>query len=207
MSTKISGLSNLELTKIVRKSTMFNLKWSTIRKEINKIELLSDETEKTARYQLIDNIIDKVNEYNSHISDYEYAQKRQEIADRGVVFLPYSTPSTIKSNWSKLFASSVSNDDKKIIKYDSYKWHIFSFEKIHALSQTKARQAFNKCKKDKVYIFYQHKDAAFYIENPNLLKSTDFDSDDDIYVFDTVNKWTYVHTHEIQCGPYFYHIK
>jgi hypothetical protein len=187
--------------------TMFNFRWATIRKEVNKIGLLSDETEKAARSQLINNIIDKVNEYNSHISDYEYAQKMQEIADRGVVFIPYSKASTIKSNWSKLFASSVSNEDKKEIRYDRYKWHIFSFEKINALSQIKARQAFNKCKKDKVYVFYQYKDAAFYIENPHLLKSTDFDSDDDIYVFDTVYKWTYIHTHEIQCGPYFYRIK
>lgn len=185
---------------------MLNFRWASIRKEIHKIELLSDEAEKASRFHLIDNIIDSVNEYNSHISDYEYAQKKQEIADRGVVFIPSSNPSTIKSNWSKLFAASVSIEDKNKIKYDRYKWHIFSFEKINALSQSKARQAFNRCKKDKVYVFYQYKKEAFYIENPQLLKSTDFDSDDDIYIFDTVNKWTYVHTHEIQCGPYFYRV-
>ncbi|WP_408605974.1 DUF4275 family protein [Anaerosporobacter mobilis] len=90
--------------------------------------------------------------------------------------------------------------------YESYKWHIFSFEKANALSNSKARHAFNKCKKEKVFAFYQHNDETFYIENAWQLKSTDFDSDDDIYIFDKVNKWTYVHTHESQCGPYFYRV-
>ncbi len=45
------------------------------------------------------------------------------------------------------------------------------------------------------------------MENSHLLKSSDFDMDPDVYVFDPFNRWTYVHTHEAQCGPYFYKIK
>lgn len=185
---------------------MIKFNWINLRKEMDEIELLSDEAEKAARFQLIDTVIDKINEYNEHISDYEYDRKRQDIIHRGVSFIPEINPSTIKANWSKLFAATVSADEKRAIGYESYKWHIFSFEKVNALSNTRARNAFNKCKKDKVFAFYQHKHEAFYIENATLLKSTDFDSDDDFYIFDVINKWTYVHTHESQCGPYFYHV-
>jgi hypothetical protein len=185
---------------------MINLSWIKLQKEIKNNELISDESEKAARLQLIVTVIDKINEYNGHILDYEYAKKRQEIINRGVLFNPQAKPATLKANWSKLFAASVSAEEKKAIRYESYKWHIFSFEKVNALSNSKARHAFNKCKKEKVFIFYQYREEAFYIENAGLLKSTDFDSDDDIYIFDSKNKWTYVHTHEAQCGPYFYRV-
>nr|WP_294486910.1 DUF4275 family protein [uncultured Anaerosporobacter sp.] len=185
---------------------MLNINWTNSNKEMEKIGLISDEFEKATRLRLIDTVIDKINEYNQHIYDYEYSLKKQEIISRGVAFIPQSNPRTIKSNWSKLFAASVSSDEKRAIGYESYRWHIFSFEKVIALTSSKARRAFNKCKKEKVFVFYQHKDEAFYIENAKLLKSSDFDSDDDIYIFDLFNKWTYVHTHESQCGPYFFRV-
>lgn len=185
---------------------MIKLSWINLSKEMNQIKMISDESEKAARFRSLDTVIDKINEYNEYVSNYEYTQKKQEIISRGVTFNLQSNPRSIKSNWSKLFASSISSDDKKAIGYDAYRWHIFSFEKVTALTNSRARNAFNKCKKEKVFAFYQHKDEAFYIENSKLLKSTDFDLDDDIYIFDMINKWTYVHTHESQCGPYFYRV-
>ncbi len=178
-----------------------------ILKELQKINLIHDEAEKSLRYQQIYAIIEKVDDYNNYIFNYEYEQKRQKIINRGVLFIPLVNHSGIKSNWSKIFAASVSSKEKKEIYYDSYRWHIFSFEKVLALTGTKARQAFNKCKKEKVFIFYQHKKEAYQIDHANFLKSSDFDDDYDIYLFDAVNQWTYVHTHEMQCGPYFYQIK
>ncbi|HHV09635.1 MAG TPA: DUF4275 family protein [Clostridiales bacterium] len=173
-------------------------------KEIEKTDQIPDEAERTVRFQLIDSIIDKINEYNGHLLDCEYSKKRQEIIDRGVVFVPQPKSSMIRANWSRLFAASVSAEDKKAIHYESFKWHIFSFKRVEALSGLKARRAFNRCKKETVYLFYQNKDESFYIENPQLLRSSDFDSDYDVYVFDAARKWTYVHTHELQCGPYFF---
>lgn len=175
-------------------------------KEIHQIETLTDEAEKSIRYDLLDDVMDKIHEYNGHIYDYEYRLKWQEIMNRGVSLIPYSKPSSLRANWSKLFSSTVTSDDKKQIRYDHYKWHIFSFEKINALSGTKARTAFNHCKKETVYAFYQHSDEAYSILNPDLLKSSDFDSEQDVYLFDPIHKWTYVYTHEAQCGPYFYKV-
>ncbi len=185
---------------------MLKFNWVKLHREIEDINKLSDEFERDIRLQFVYDIIEKINDYNEHTSKYEYIRKRQEIENRGVIFVPQSKPNNIKSKWTRLFASTVGSDVKKEIGYENYKWHIFSFEKVKALTNSKARQAFNKCKKCNVYLFYQHKDEAFYIENPHLLKSSDFDSEDDIYIFDTIRKWTYVHTHEVQCGPYFYRL-
>lgn len=186
---------------------MLEYNWINLHSEKEKIELLTDEEEKAIRNDLLDTIMEKVEEYNQHITEYEYAQKRLELVNRGVVFLPLDNSSTIKKNWSRLFASSVGKDEKRKIAYEKYKWHIFSFEKVNALTKSKARQAFNKCKKEKVYMFYQHSDQALLIENANLLKAEDFDLDYDIYIYDPMHKWTYIHTHESECGPYFYQIK
>lgn len=187
---------------------MLELSWMRIiRKEFEKTESLPDEVEKRTRHQLIEAILDKISEYNYHLFEYSYSQKRNEISNRGVLFVPTPNSRTIKANWSKLFAASLSLDEKSEIGYQSFKWHIFSFNKVNALSNSKARHAFNQCKKEKVFVFYQNKDEVFYIENPNLLKSSDFDLDQDIYIYDALKKWTYVHTHEAQCGPYFYQIK
>lgn len=183
---------------------MINLSWSCLMKEIEKANLLDDKVEKNNRLQLLDNIIDKVNEYNEHISCYDYAQKRLELINKGVSFILEPRPSTIKESWNRLFAASVSSDVLNQIGYDTFKWHIFSFELVNALTKSRARQAFNRCRKEKVYIFYQRNEEVFYIENPQFLKARDFDLDSDIYIFDVTNKWTYVHTHESQCGPYFY---
>ncbi len=35
------------------------------------------------------------------------------------------------------------------------------------------------------------------------LKASDFDMEQDVYVVDSEMRWTYIHTHEIVCGPYF----
>ena len=117
---------------------MLQIKWSHLKREINNSEQLSDQDEKAARIPLIDNIIDSVNEYNSHIYNYEYEQKKQEIMRRGVVFVPISRPSTVKANWSRLFAATLSMEEKKSIYYDYHKWHIFSYEKVAALTNAKA---------------------------------------------------------------------
>ncbi|RPK29564.1 hypothetical protein EDO6_00187 [Paenibacillus xylanexedens] len=44
-------------------------------------------------------------------------------------------------------------------------------------------------------------------ENANQVIAADFDSEQDIYIFDRAFTWTYVYTHESMCGPYFYKIE
>ncbi|MFI3231552.1 MAG: DUF4275 family protein [bacterium] len=58
----------------------------------------------------------------------------------------------------------------------------------------------NSSKSD-VYIFFQHSDECYKIENSHLLEFSDF------YIFDMAEKWLYICTLEENCGPYFYQVK
>lgn len=178
--------------------------WEEFCAEEERVNELADIKERKVRYTLLYAIKEKIGDYMIHIKEYEYGQKRREITDRGVSFLPVENGGTLKSQWDKLFARLVDAETKKKIHFGQFLWHIFSFEIIPSLVGTEARKAFDQCPKNEVYAFFQHKDEAFLIKNPSLLKSQDFDMDDDIYIFDAIEKWTYIHTHEEQCGPYFY---
>lgn len=52
-------------------------------------------------------------------------------------------------------------------------------------------------------VFYQHDDILLKMDNLKNVKAEDFNSEDDIYIVDKSISWTYVHTHEERCGPYF----
>ncbi|MBQ7916805.1 MAG: DUF4275 family protein [Firmicutes bacterium] len=139
----------------------------------------------------------------------EFGKHMDDMKSRGIVFEPIENAAGIKGRWSKLFASSLSKEEKQDIYYDQYRWHIFSFERVKCLSGEEARQAFDACQKQKVYQFFQHSRAGFCIENAHLLKAEDLDYGNlipwsDTYLFDPEGKWTYVRTHESMCGPYFY---
>ena len=84
-------------------------------------------------------------------------------------------------------------------------------ELLKAFSDDEARSAFDAEPKDSVYLFWQHTDQAYLVENAHLFKAEDFDHDfipfSDFYLFSPEGKWTYIHTHESMCGPYFYKLK
>lgn len=106
--------------------------------------------------------------------------------------------------WDKTFAKNISENLKKEIFYEQFKWHIFSYEQKDCLKEDVAREAFNTVTKDELYVMYQGWPFVFLYTNANELVSDDLDSQQDIYVFDKNFTWTYVHTHESMCGPYFY---
>lgn len=94
-------------------------------------------------------------------------------------------------------------DGKEEIYFDSFMWHNFSYERIKALEGSKARQAFNRVRKKEIFGFFQNDKDSFYINNAELLKAYDLEHLHDVYIVDPEMKWTYVHTHESQCGPYY----
>lgn len=175
-----------------------------IHKELQRINKLNDKHEKERLLYLFDKIIEKRNEYESFIYDYKIARLHEDMRARGIE-LKTSTidRSVLKSKWEDRFANGLKSKDKKEIYFDSYMWHIFSYERKESRIGSKAKQAFNKVKKTEVYGFFQNEDKAFYINNAELLKASDLDHLDDVYIVDSDMKWTYIHTHELQCGPYF----
>ncbi|WP_458407853.1 DUF4275 family protein [Anaerotignum sp.] len=178
--------------------------------ELEKACDLSDEKEKETRLSLLRNIQNAALEWDIHMQEYEYKQFCKELTDRGIRFTPFDERTT-KAKWTKLFAAPIPKEDRKLVHFEQYKWHLFSFELLPALKDDEARAAFDAQEKDTVYLFLQHTKEAYRVENAHLFKAEDFDHDfipfPDIYIFSPEGKWTYIHTHEIMCGPYFYKLK
>jgi len=168
---------------------------------------LPEGNEKELRLSLLREIQNAALEWECHIQDYSYKQFCKELVERGIRFIPVNDRTT-KAKWSKLFASPIPKEDRKLVHFEQYRLHLFSFELLHALTDDDARNAFDAEPKDKVYLFWQHTNKAYLIENAHLFKAEDYDHEfipfSDFYLFSPEEKWTYIHTHEIMCGPYFY---
>jgi hypothetical protein len=118
-----------------------------------------------------------------------------ELADKGV---------ELRKKWENKFTDEISLSEKKSIYFDQFLWHVFSYEKLSCLKNEEAMKAFNQEPKKCCYVFYQHHDNAFMINNADKIKAEDFENEHDVYVVDKNFHWTFVHTHEYYCGPYFY---
>ena len=108
--------------------------------------------------------------------------------------------------WQEKFAANLNKSEKNKIYLDQYLWHIFSYQKVEHLERDAAMEAFNNIKKDECFAFYQHDDILLKLNNLKYIKAEDFSSEKDIYVVDKSISWTYVNTHEEDCGSYFYKI-
>ena len=179
-------------------------------KESNKSQNLTDHAEIVTRQEMLSEIIELTRDYYEHVNEYDYKQFCKELAERGIRFIPVNDRTT-KARWTKLFASSIPKEKRKEVHFEQYRWHLFSFELLKALSDDEARAVFDAEPKDSVYLFWQHTDQAYLVENAHLFKAEDFDHDfisfSDFYLFSPKGKWTYIHTHESMCGPYFYKLK
>ena len=112
----------------------------------------------------------------------------------------------MRKQWEEKFTGNLINTQKGKIYLNQYLWHIFSYQQVEHLSGQEAAKAFNLIKKSECLIFYQHDEAAIKLINSKDIKAEDFENENDIYLVDKNMTWTYVHTHEDSCGPYFYKI-
>ena len=176
-------------------------------KELETACDISDKSERELRLSLLRKIQDAALEWKCHIQDYSYKQFCKELVERGIRFTPVNDRTT-KAKWTKLFATPIPKEDRKLVHFEQYRWHLFSFELLHALTDDNARNAFDAEPKNSVYLFWQHTNKAYLVENAYLFKAVDFDHNfipfQDFYLFSPEGKWTYIHTLEIMCGPYFY---
>ncbi len=89
-------------------------------------------------------------------------------------------------------------------------WHIFSWKLVPCLEGDAARQALSERPEETVYLFcYEYppegvplsraltRTEALALPEPETHCGADW------YLVDRDFTWTYVHTHEAQCGPYF----
>ena len=181
--------------------------WEKYLAEEQEIKTLADPSEAAERGRLLEEINEKVLDYNAHINAYNYSQHCKAIEARGLIFKPISKR-TATRKWDAFFASNISPEEKRKIYYSNFKWHMFSYEKVETLKGDAANCEFDRCEKGPAYLFVQCTDEAWRIENAQLLTSADLGVDcsferADVYIFDANGKWAYARTHESDCGPYF----
>ena len=113
----------------------------------------------------------------------------------------------VKNRWLETFADGVPQEDlvKYVFSTGNYLWHVFSWKLVPCLEGDAARQALAACPAGKVYLFYEGLwNDLPYVKPVELPLPEDFFADKhDVYLVDKDFTWTYVHTHEEACGPYF----
>ena len=178
-----------------------------------EIEKMSDVKERKARLKLLDQIMEKITDYDVHIREYAYQQSMQALIDRGVIFEPIERAALV-ARWDEQFDRLVSPEAKQAASHytDQFRWHLFSFELLPATKEDAARTAFNEVEKQELYLFFDYATEAYRVKNAHLLTSDDIEAlsenssldMSDMYFFDPANKWTFIRPHEYHCGPYFF---
>ncbi|MBR5122051.1 MAG: hypothetical protein IKU91_00685, partial [Anaerotignum sp.] len=81
-------------------------------KESNKSQALTDHTEIVTRQEMLSEIMELTRNYYEHVKEYDYKQFCKELLERGILFTPVNDR-TIKAKWTKLFAASISKENRK----------------------------------------------------------------------------------------------
>ncbi|KPB05961.1 DUF4275 family protein [Bacillus sp. CHD6a] len=115
----------------------------------------------------------------------------------------------IRKSWENSFAGHLSKEEKNAIYLESFLWHLCSWKAVPCSTKEEAVRLFHAKQKDKCLIFYQYVDTVYLVESGRGLDVKDLPYDPfhmfygDIYVMDWDKKWTFIMTHEGECGPYF----
>ncbi len=178
-----------------------------------EIEQMSDAKERKARLELLEQIMEKITDYDVHIREYAYRQSIQALIERGVIFEPIPRDSVVEQ-WDEQFDQLVSLEAKQAARHytDQFRWHLFSFELLPAAKGDTARAAFDETEKQELYLFFDYADDTYRVKNAHLLTANDIEALrenssldlSDMYFFDPMHKWTYIKPHEDYCGPYFF---
>ena len=119
----------------------------------------------------------------------------------------------VKDRWLDVFAAGVSEADlgAHVLAEGNFLWHLFSWKLVPCLEGDAARQALAEAPEEGLYLFYaEHPPAGV----PQVRPVTKADlaalpvdqgavEGGDWYLVDREFTWTYVQTHEADCGPYF----
>jgi len=129
----------------------------------------------------------------------------------GSAFLPVKISAmSIALQWLAAFGGEVSEEflDEHIWADGNYLWHIFSWEGRECISGDEARAALAELEYTTAYIFHSGyvTDGTLHAEHLGRIGRVcpeALDELGDVYLVAEDFSWTYVHTHEEMCGPYF----
>lgn len=124
---------------------------------------------------------------------------------KGIIVITYvDKGQTLRRRWEGKFAGWIDPSTKASVYLDEFLWHVFSYEKLPCSTSAEATIAFENEPKRSCYVFYQDRDIVLLLDNCDGLTANDLVGERDVYIVDTEFTWTYVQTHESDCGPYFY---
>ena len=149
------------------------------------------------------------------MTDYEekFYEQGQPINRLVATMIPWEEPfpatfREVKNRWLEAFAGGIPREQlvEHVLSEGNYLWHIFSWKLAPCLEGDAARRALAECPSGKVYLFYEGLwNDLPYVEPVELpLAENFFEDKHDVYLVDRDFTWTYVHTHEETCGPYFW---
>lgn len=139
----------------------------------------------------------------------EFAKERtdfvQSFNNKGVIVTEIiGGRQDFKDKWEREFTNTIPEKVKEDISFESFLWHIFSYEVLKCIEKEDSIVAFNNMEKGSCFVFYQHLDLVYKFENASSITAADFENEQDVYIVDEDYTWTYMNTHEAECGPYFY---
>ena len=111
---------------------------------------------------------------------------------------------TVKERWLDVFAEGANEAElgKHVLAENNYLWHLFSYKLVPCLEGEAATAAIPQESCWQFFCEYPPADlprvrAMAYADIAKLPEDLDW------YLVDKDFTWTYVHTHEAACGPYF----
>ncbi len=85
-----------------------------------------------------------------------------------------------------------------------YLWHVFSYGHLDCIKESSACKVFDAQSKEDCILFFSDENFSFKIKNNDSLTAELLNEFDEVFVTSSDFTWTYIHTHEKDCGPYFY---
>ncbi len=154
------------------------------------------------------------------MTDYEAKFYEQGLPINRLVatMIPWEEPfpadiEVVKDRWLDAFAAGVSEADlgKHVLSEGSYLWHLFSWNLAPCRSGEAARRALAETPEETLYLFFAEYPpegvppvrAISRAEIASLPEEGGAVPGMDWYLVDKAFTWTYAHTHEADCGPYF----
>lgn len=124
------------------------------------------------------------------------------------------TNEEIIEKWIKTFASNVPTKIMKenVFESGNHLWHIFTWGNAPCIERDEARKAFGALPPCNVIMFKggysindkpHITDVQMHQKKPSVDWSVQQSNFKDVYFVDEHFQWTYVQTHESDCGPYF----
>lgn len=130
--------------------------------------------------------------------------KRQHIA---FLLMDRKKVRAFKRYWFRTFtpAENVKKARKVCFSRGNYLWHLFSFEYASCLEGNDAARKFQEKEKTDVYAYLHAHDIVIKMKSVGKFEWELFDLDSDTLIVDRKFRWTFVRTHEEECGlgPYF----